>query len=225
MSKRARLPARGRKTHGRSTTRSKRERLSSEDRREQLLSVATRLFADQGFEGTTTRQIAERARINEALLFRHFQSKEDLYWASIERKCRMSGGPERLQDMLEKSENDHEVFSAIAEQILSLYDEDSTLMRLLLYSALENHRLSQRFFNTYVARYRELLASHVDRRVEEGRFRPVEPFLAARAFIGMLIYTIQSQAIFGVKQGETLGLRQVAKSLTAIWLDGVRSKS
>ena len=48
------------------------------------MDAAKELFARQGFEGTTTRQIAERARVNEAIIFRHFPSKEDLYWAISE---------------------------------------------------------------------------------------------------------------------------------------------
>ena len=47
-------------------------RYSSADRREQILGVATGLFAQQGFRGTTTKLIADRAGVTEALIFRHF---------------------------------------------------------------------------------------------------------------------------------------------------------
>ena len=43
------------------------------------MQVAMELFARQGYQGTTTRQISERAHVNEALIFRHFPRKEDLY--------------------------------------------------------------------------------------------------------------------------------------------------
>ena len=63
------------------------QRFSAEDRRHQILQVATELFAGRGFEGTTTREIARRAKVNEAIIFRHFPTKDDLYWAVIEAKC------------------------------------------------------------------------------------------------------------------------------------------
>ena len=59
-------------------------RLSSLDRRRQILRAASGIFARKGYRGTTTREIAESAGINEALLFRHFPSKEKLYWTLIE---------------------------------------------------------------------------------------------------------------------------------------------
>lgn len=57
-------------------------RLRAEQRRRQLLTVATRLFAEHGFEATTTAAIAAAAGVSEPILYRHFRSKRDLF-ASI----------------------------------------------------------------------------------------------------------------------------------------------
>src|SRR5437762_12115276 len=118
-------------------TRTATARLSATDRRQQILQVATQLFARQGFNGTTTRQIAERARVNEAIIFRHFPTKEDLYWAVIERKCQRPAG-EFLKERLRQGGSDREVFSALAEEMLERRARDITLSRLLLFTALEN---------------------------------------------------------------------------------------
>ena len=58
-------------------------RHSAADRRQQILQAAMGLFARRGFNGTTTREIARRARVNEAIIFRHFPSKEDLYLMTL----------------------------------------------------------------------------------------------------------------------------------------------
>src|SRR5438045_1221934 len=54
-------------------------RLDSDERRQRIVDAAIPLFARKGFGGTTTRELAEAAGISEALLFRHFPSKELLY--------------------------------------------------------------------------------------------------------------------------------------------------
>src|SRR5690349_22679580 len=54
-------------------------RLDSDERRQTIVDAAVPLFARKGFAGTTTRELAEAAGISEALLFRHFPSKELLY--------------------------------------------------------------------------------------------------------------------------------------------------
>ena len=123
-------------------------RYKAADRKIQITDVASRLFARQGFQGTTTKQIAEHAGVTEALIFRHFATKEALYWAVIERKTSTAGPAERMRERLNEGGSDKDVLSGIAAQILERRAKDQTLSRLLLYSALENHRLSHRFFRT-----------------------------------------------------------------------------
>src|SRR5690242_4388711 len=51
--------------------------------RRALLAAGRELFADAGYEGTTVRAVAERAGVNQALLFRHFGSKEGLFAEAV----------------------------------------------------------------------------------------------------------------------------------------------
>lgn len=56
-------------------------KLSSDDRRAAIIKAVRRVFADKGFDGTTTRELADAAGISEGLLFKHFPSKEALFTA------------------------------------------------------------------------------------------------------------------------------------------------
>lgn len=196
-------------------------RRSAEDRRQQIMQVAAELFARQGFQGTTTRQIAERARVNEAIIFRHFLHKEDLYWAVIEHKCQAAGKGAGLEGQLASGAHMREVFTAIAEDMLRRQSNDTTLTRLLLFSALENHRLSHRFFRTYVADCYDRLAGYIKERIREGVFRAVDPYLAARGFLGMVIYHSLIQELFGGKRYRKFDPGKVSEVLTDIWLGGM----
>ncbi len=193
-------------------------RVAAEDRRQQILETATELFARQGFRGTTTREIARRAGINEALIFRHFPTKEDLYWAIIDEKCRVAGACQRLQAHLHSEARDRDVFAALADRILR---RDTTMTRLLLFSALENHRLSQRFFRTHVARYYEALAEYIRQGTEAGRFRSVDPLLAARGFLGMVYYHFMVQELFGGKKYQQFDPAEVGRTLADIFVQGM----
>ncbi|PYR84548.1 MAG: TetR/AcrR family transcriptional regulator, partial [Acidobacteria bacterium] len=57
------------------------------DRRQQIIATAMELFGKKGFRGTTTRDLATEADVNEAIIFRHFKTKEELYTAIIEQKA------------------------------------------------------------------------------------------------------------------------------------------
>ena len=197
------------------------QRFTAEDRKQQILQVATQLFASRGFEGTTTREIARRAKVNEAIIFRHFPTKEDLYWAVIEAKCAAKIGLQGLMDILEAGTDLRTTFSNLAETMLRRREKDPSLMRLLLFSGLENHRLSHRFFQTYVSDYYDKLGDFIQKRIAAGEFREVNPHLAARGFLGMLVYHSMVQDIFGGSRFQTFDLHDVAQQLTDIWLKGM----
>jgi AcrR family transcriptional regulator len=56
-------------------------KLSGEDRRAAIIKAVRRVFAEKGFDGTTTRELADAAGISEGLLFKHFPKKETLFTA------------------------------------------------------------------------------------------------------------------------------------------------
>ncbi len=131
-------------------------RMTSKDRREQILQGAMRLFAEKGFRGTTTREIAQKLRISEALMFKHFPSKEALYRAIIQQ--RMNGAKDMLfpKEAL-KAKDDRQVFSAMASYLIRRNTEDPTFLRLVLYSALEEYDLSKIFFKNNAIKNTKIL--------------------------------------------------------------------
>ncbi len=161
-------------------------RLRKEARKAEIIQAAASLFSQKGFNGTTTREIAAKAGVSEALIFRHFPSKEDLYGAILAEE---SPVPKLLPQIKEltRQRKDVEVFRLIAETVVN-GSPDSELMRLILFSALENHELSDMFFHNHIRVFYEVLAGYIKQRIDEKAFRPVSPILAARAFMGMLIY-------------------------------------
>jgi len=200
-------------------------RFTAAERRRQILDAAVKLFARQGFQGTTTREIAEAAQVNEAIIFRHFPSKEDLYWAVIEQKTTEENPHESLLRRRERLGSDREVLIDLALELLERRAKDTTLSRLLMFTALENHHLSERFFRTYVMGYFEMLTDYVREGIAEGRFAATDPLLAARAFLGMVVYHSWTQEIFGWKRYQTFDNYHVSCTLADIWLKGVNAAS
>jgi AcrR family transcriptional regulator len=198
-------------------------RLSAQDRRQQIMTVAVALFARKGYQGTTTREIAEEAGVNEALLFRHFPSKENLYWTIIEEQCSARGRRQRIKQILESGDDDFQIFASMAREFLVRTPHDTEMTRLLWFTALENHTLSERFFRTFVADYYEALGNHIRARIRQGKFRKVDPLLAARGFFGMVVYHFLIQELFGGEKYQKFDPDQVSTALAGIWLAGMES--
>ena len=161
-------------------------RTSGPERQASLISAATALFAAHGFTGTTTKQIAKAAGVSEALLFKHFPTKHALYTAILAEKAHYSGLREAVEEAIKKRD-DERVFMLLAGYRIRK-GADPTMFRLLLFSALEGHELSNMFFQQQYRIFHDLLADYIRRRIEDGAFRPVDPVLAARAFFGVILH-------------------------------------
>jgi len=169
---------------------------SGRERQASIITAAASLFAKNGFNGTTTREIARTAGISEALLFKHFPTKRALYAAIIAAKSQLSQLMASIEEAAEKRD-DVRVFTLIAGFRIHR-GADPSLLRLLLFSALEGHELSDMFFRNRHRVFYEFLAGYIARRTQEGAFRKVDPLLAAQSFIGMIVYHRLLHDIFGV---------------------------
>ncbi|CAG1066014.1 HTH-type transcriptional regulator TtgR [uncultured bacterium] len=198
-----------------------RKRLSGEERRAQIVKVASGLFSKKGFKGTTTREIAKAAGISEAVIFKHFSRKEDLYKAIIDSRCSDNEGGPRLIGML-KGKSGREVFMTVAVYLLEEHQKDPSFMRLLTYSALEQHSLSELFLKTRAMELLGFLEDKIHELIRDGLMRDVDPALAARAFIGMVDHYSIGQELYGFKRYFRRPLEEVAESFVDIFLEGTR---
>jgi AcrR family transcriptional regulator len=202
----------------------RRLRPAAADRRDQILREAMACFASAGFRGTTTRELAARVGITEAALYRYFPSKEALYGAIIDRKI---AAPELVEgvEAAAAAGDDRAVLEGLARTLLARSQADPDFVRILLFTALEGHALSEPFFAARVRGLREFLAGYLARRVEEGAFRSLDPVLAARAFLGMVFDHLMVCIVFRQEALYPQPAEEVARTFTSIFLDGVRREA
>jgi len=194
---------------------------SGRERQASIIAAAAALFAQKGFNGTTTREIARTAGISEALLFRHFPTKRALYAAIIAEKSQLSLLMASIEEAADKRD-DVRVFTLIAGFRIHR-GADPTLLRLLLFSALEGHGLSDMFFRNRHRVFYEFLAGYIARRTKEGAFRRVDPLLAAQSFVGMVVYHRLLHEIFKVPPH--CSPEEAVAGYVEMFLEGLRPQS
>jgi len=198
--------------------------MAGEERRLQILRVAVTLFSQKGFRGTTTKEIANLAGVSEAMVFRHFANKQELYAAILDHKASSGDtlNPEQIVAEAIAEKNDRAVFERLAVAALEHHESDQEFQRLLMYSALEGHELADMFFEKFVKRVYELLGGYVSERQREGAIAPGEPALMVRAFIGMIIHHSISNNLWDPKRRLLdISNAEAAKSFTDILFNGI----
>src|SRR5438045_9243022 len=112
------------------------------------------LFSQKGFRGTTTKEIALAAGVSEAMVFRHFATKSELYSAILDHKACLHDemDPTAIVAEAMASKHDRAVFEGIALHALKQHEADPEFQRFLLHSALQEHHLAQMFWKKVVRR-------------------------------------------------------------------------
>jgi AcrR family transcriptional regulator len=163
------------------------QKLSCEERRAAIISAVRRVFAERGFDGTTTRALAEAAGVSEALMFKHFPNKEALY-SAMQLSCCNQQDPERTERIkaLEPSTSTlvlivHLMVSTTMGQGLARDEEATIHHRMMLRSMLGDGEFARLFFERsmpcWSAKVEECLRASIT--AGESSRGPVLPNLGA----------------------------------------------
>lgn len=197
-------------------------RLSRDERRESILNAARRVFTRSGFAGARTREIAAEAGTNEAILYQHFASKEEMFEAAVAERIE-----ELVRDSLERAKEllpyDPEASTqrmrtgAFIERLLHLMVEVAPLLGVALFGDRE---FGRRFYQQHLAPAVGTLSELVERAKPTWEHRDFDAELVTTSVIGMC---------FGVALDIHLGQRdrdiaEVADQLTEMIFEGLAAK-
>lgn len=189
-----------------------------------ILAVAMDLFARRGFKGTTTAEIARQAGVNEAIIFRHFPAKGDLYAAILNAKIEN----ESTRVIIEAAECDClpviDALKLVGERFFQACKNDPIFLRLYYFSALEGHELASSFYEKFASRLNALVAKLIDRGIRDGIFREVDTQMAARCYIGSLRSHLLVRELFPDFEDKT-DHEAIVRGFTDIFLRGIGAES
>lgn len=187
--------------------------------------MAIDVFSRRGFSGTTTKEIAAAAGVTEAIIFRHFATKEQLYTAILDRRRQMPGGQEWLagiQAYMDRND-DEGLVRTLIEKIIRVIREDSKYERVLLYAALEGHELAAMYHEQFTEPIRELLRGYIARRQTEGALRKLNPDGVLSAMAGMALQYATHTHMCHYKDAG-FSDEEAVETFTRILMDGIRTE-
>jgi AcrR family transcriptional regulator len=161
--------------------------LQAQERRTQLIETALKLFAEQGMEHTSIKDIATAAGVAQGLIYHYFRSKDDLLWAIIEKDELL---PELSTIFATAAERPaREVLIESATRVYRLLTDRQDLRnvgRVVLREALVRPEMQQAI-RTMQAVGLGLLTRYLDARVAAGEIRPHNTDVTARMLSGSVL--------------------------------------
>jgi AcrR family transcriptional regulator len=187
------------------------------ERREEILDVATRQFADRGFAGADTQLLADELGVGKGTIYRYFESKRALFLAAVDRAMRQLH--ERIEESTRGAEDPLTMLDLAFRAYLDFFDEHPELVELLIQ---ERASFKDRARPTYFVhrertverwreRYRDLIA--------RGRLREM-PVERISDVIAAMLYGAMFLNYFG---GRTESFAATADDLLDVLLFGILS--
>ena len=147
-------------------------RLDSDERRKAIVEAAVPLFARNGFAGTTTRELAAAAGVSEALLFRHFPSKQSLWREILALGCEGDPALEKLAMLPVSTETLVCIVRFMVRRFVLGEEADrrelDLRMRLMLHSILEDGGYARELFAAIAPRVVPLFTASLTAAEEAG---------------------------------------------------------
>jgi TetR/AcrR family transcriptional regulator len=197
--------------------------MSGDERRRQLIKVAIDLFAKKGFGGTTTKEIAAAAGVTEAVIFRHFATKQDLYQAILDSKCSREEGVDWLGEIqkLMDADDDEGLFRFLLTKIPESDREYPQFGRVMMYASLEGNELALMHNSQLAIPIGAKFKEYVARRQAAGALRKMDPAVVMFALAGIAIYYSTQKYLYGTGRIE-ISDERVVEGFLDILMRGLR---
>lgn len=194
---------------------------SETETRTRILKSALRLFARQGYDGTTTRDLAEAAGVAEGTLFRHFPNKK-----AILIEVATQGWIEILTDLLtELSEMGS--YKAVAQvmrrRMLNLH-KNADMLKVCFMEAQFHPELRDRIQIEVITKMTDVAEVFFQSAMDQGIYRRMNSKVVARVFLGMFAVAGFSQDTIMESDSSPAAMQEMAEGLADIFLNGVLVK-
>lgn len=191
-----------------------------EDRRDQIIDAAMRVYSQKGFARATNKDIAREAGITPGLIYYYFESKEALLKAIIETRS-----PAQLMTTLppQAFELPPQLFlRMLILRALSIIESEQLiqLIRMLLPEMVHNSEVAS-VASSMIQRILEFLGSYFVKQVGKGALRPVDGVLTAQVTIGSVIAFVLRRQIIRDPVALAYTHEQIAEAVSETVLQGI----
>lgn len=154
---------------------------------QRILAAAGELFSKQGYNGTSTRDVATLADVNEVTIYRYYPCKRDLFMAALESELAQIMIDADSITALANAADARTAVSCLFGMITSLVVRHPKLVRLLQFSALEMGDGLEPLCRKYLAGLIDVSATYLKRWMDSGELHFHDPKLTVLAFVATVV--------------------------------------
>lgn len=173
---------------------------------ERILATAASLFAQFGYSGVSTREIATEAGVNEVTIYRHYPRKRDLYLAVIGTELSHIQLRGELLAKLADAATGYEALICTFELIVSTLQERPHLLRLMHFSTLELDQDLDPLYRKHLVELVEVVAHYLEPWIEKGELHSPDSKTLVLTLVAIVLSGDPLKRLFRVDVAQSAGL-------------------
>ena len=192
------------------------------EQQRRVLDTALQLMSVQDLANITLEQLTHASGVSAFDIVRHYQSKENILAAVLERELELMAGAVPSPELRFPSETLRDELQVLAKLMLQEYRARLPFLAKFLVGALQNPEVGVLFYRKFIQQGRLLFAEFLNVRKQRGEIREdVDVEAAAAMFISALSGILLVVELFGGQQVEPLDEERLVRELTSILLHGI----
>lgn len=188
--------------------------------RERILEAALESFAEKGFSGTSTKEIARKARVNEVTIFRQFRSKRALFAAVISERSPLLGIAERVS--LDTKGPVEELLANNVRTVLRMMRANRKMYFVVLGDAWRQPKMRIMAYEEIVKKGVGFVGALMKDLMDAGKMRRMDPEIAARALMGAVQFHFMTTEIMGGGVPSPEEEERIIRGFVSIFVNGVK---
>ena len=186
---------------------------------ENILHAARQLFAQQGYHGTSTREIARLADTSENTLFRYFERKEDLFWNALRSSL---NGLELRRDLLSAIEEGQSPDIVLPQFLRQLFDVTilrPELLPLIGIALIELPWKAPAVIREYISPLLATVNNYVAKSIEAHKLRNADPSLVTAAILASVLGYPALSALIPTARDAYPDTRDAIRAFSKFWIE------
>ncbi|WP_127493544.1 TetR/AcrR family transcriptional regulator [Paenibacillus glycanilyticus] len=201
------------------------EEKSMTDKQLKIVKAASEIFAEKGFAGSSTSEIAQRAGVAEGTIFRHYKTKKELLVSIVAPVMAKLVAPFVMREFYKVLDSRYDSYDqmlrAILENRLAFLEKHINVLKIFIQEIPFHPELQEQFEKLILAKVFEKVTPNILRFQEEGTLVNWSPYTIIRLTVSSLIGYTAIRMIYGKREGSSWNDEQEREATIAFIMKGL----
>ena len=179
--------------------------------KEKVIRAATKIFAKNGFDATSMREIAKNANLTKPMIYYHFKNKEDLYLYILENSISILN--RKVEEVTSECINPEETIRNVVRIYVNFFKKEEDIFRIIHREIISRSKYIGILIDKYFLNINRSISDVLDKGIKEGVFKKNDTKMVTISIIGIIVFYFARWRLIGQSSSKKLVTEKEINSL------------